>query len=212
MSTWPAAGKPGDAAYDDLPDAQKDQINRVAANVGKAFDAYMRKNTTGPGALDSFLKGDTSNLIPAARRGLNAFIENKCDSCHSGPALSDESFHDAGFPSLPGSMPDLGRAEGLAVLEANIFNLAGPYADPGPEIPAAPPQPGQVGAFRTPPLRNITRTGPYGHDGALASLRDVLNLHGPSLSTSDAGDVLAFFETLNGAYPARPWSNWPSPQ
>lgn len=214
MSAWPSAGKPGDAAFDDLEAEVQDEVNRLAANVGKAFEAYERKNATGMAPLDRFLAGDTSQLIPAAQRGLRVFIEQKCDSCHSGPLLSDERYHDVGFPSLPDAEPDAGRAGGLAILRANPFNLNGPYADPGPGVPNEIPEQeeGMEGAFRTPSLRNVTRTAPYGHDGALATLGEVLELHAPDLADEARGELLAFFQALNGDYPLAPWNDWPSSQ
>jgi cytochrome c peroxidase len=213
MSEWPRAGKPGDPAFDGLEPDVQDLVNRVAANAGKAFEAYERKNTTGQAPLDHFLAGDESQMIPSAQRGLRVFLQQQCDSCHSGPLLSDERFHDVGFPSLSDALPDGGRANGLAVLRANIFNLDGPYADPGPGVPgAAPEQEAEFGSFRTPSLRNVTRTAPYGHDGAIASLGELLDLHSAELSSDERGDLLAFFQTLNGEYPPPPWNDWPSSQ
>lgn len=213
MTDWPATGKPGDAAFDALPADTQTEVNRVAANVGKALEAYMRKNASEAATLDAYLAGDQTQIIDAAKLGLKAFIDGGCTDCHKGPMLTDESFHDVGFPSLPGAPKDPGRPAGIPVLDANVFNLAGPFADP--DTGATPPvtkDDAPAGAFRTPSLRNITRTGPYGHDGALTTLNDVLALHAPKMSAEDVGNVLAFFQTLNGAYPPRPWSNWPSPQ
>ena len=213
MSAWPAAGMPGTPAFDAMPSAEQDQVNRVAANVGKAFDAYQRLNTTNGAPVDRFLKGEPDALVDPAQRGLGVFLAHHCDSCHSGPMLTDQSFHDAGFPTLPGVATDTGYLAGFEVLRNNIFNLQGAFADPGPGVPGAlPAAPSQAGQFRTPPLRNVTRTAPYGHDGALASLVDVLSVHATDVSPDDQGSLLAFFETLNGEYPPKPWNNWPSPQ
>jgi cytochrome c peroxidase len=213
VSSWPAAGKPGDPAFDALSPDVADEVNRVYSNVGKALEAFMRKDVTSTSPVDSFLAGDFSAIIPAAQRGLAVFLENGCQGCHSGPALSDEQFHDVGFPSLPGAAPDPGAAAGLPVLAANVFNLAGPYADPGPGVPgqlSTTPRP--EGSFRTPSLRNVALTFPYGHDGALPSLSAVLAVHAPALTSTDQGDVIAFLGALSGAYPPPPWNNWPIPQ
>jgi len=211
VENWPAKGKPGDAAFDDLPAETQHDVNLLAANVGKSLDAYMRKNRTSASKLDHFLDGN-GELDEASLRGLNVFAEKGCIKCHSGPMLTDEGFHDVGFPSLAGASPDEGRAGGVEVLKDNVFNLAGPFADPGPGVPAEIPSGGKAGEFRTPSLRNVTRTDPYGHDGALASLREVLALHAPDASDEDIGALLAFFQCLNGEYPLRPWSDWPNPQ
>jgi cytochrome c peroxidase len=213
MAGWPSAGKPGDPAFDVLPADAQGQVNRLAANVGKSLEAYMRKNTSGAAPLDAYLGGDASQLTDEAIRGLEVFIDHGCASCHGGSMLTDEKFHDVGFPSLPGAMPDPGRSGGASILQNDIFNLAGPYADPGTGAvpPVIEPHPLQ-GAFRTPSLRNVVRTPPYGHDGALATLDDVLAVHAPDMNAADRGAVVAFFQTLNGSLPALPWSNWPSPQ
>lgn len=204
-ATWPATGKPGDAAFDTLPIATQTDIDRVAANIGKAFEAYLRKNTSGDAPFDVFLDGEP--LLPAAQAGARAFVTNGCASCHRGPMLTDESFHDVGFPSLPGAAPDLGYATGRDHLLANPFNLSGPFADPSDPVATS-----AGSGFRTPSLRHVARTAPYGHDGALSTLGEVLAVHAPTVHDEDRGDIIAFLQTLNGNIPPRPWSNWPSAQ
>ena len=215
VSSWPATGKPGDAAFDALPSDEQDQVNRFFSNIGKSLEAYMRKNATSRAPLDAFLAGDSEQLSAPAQHGLEVFLAQGCQSCHSGPMLTDERFHEVGFPSLPGAAPDSGRAGGIPKLQQDIFNLAGPYADPvpaGAKVSMPSVGAGDMGAFRTPSLRNVSKTFPYGHDGALPSLSDVIALHAPGLSAEDQADLLVFFQALNGNYPLPPWNNWPSPQ
>jgi cytochrome c peroxidase len=213
MTSWPAAGAPGDPAYDGLtPDVQQ-QVDRFAANVGKALEAYLRQNASGQSPFDRFLAGDATQLTDVAQQGFRVFLEGGCPSCHSGPMLTDESFHDVGFPGLPDAGEDPGRASGLAILQKNEFNLDGPFADPGPGVPGQiPTGTGQFGAFRTPSLRNVARTFPYAHDGQLTTLQDVLALHAPQLDANAQGTLIAFFEALNGDNPPPPWNDWPVPQ
>ncbi|MEY4508209.1 MAG: hypothetical protein RLZZ450_331 [Pseudomonadota bacterium] len=211
MSLWPRAGKPGEPAFDTLDAATQTEVNRVAANVGKALEAYERKNATTRGPIDRFLLGDTSQLSSVSQDGLELFLTQHCDSCHGGPMLTDEDFHDVGFPDLAGAV--LERVDARAVLERNPFNLLGLYADAPPSQPAwlhRPETP--LKAFRTPSLRNVARTAPYGHNGALATLRDVLAVHAPGLSSDEHGALIAFMSSLNGDYPPLPWSSWPVPQ
>jgi len=210
VSAWPATGKPGEPAFDGLSVDTQTAVNRVAANIGKAFEAYLRKNTSGPGALDAFLRGDDT-LNAVAQRGLQVFLAQKCNSCHAGPMLTDEKFHVVGFPVSPNSAPDRGRAGGVPILAANPFNLAGPYAD-GPVTHPIEAGPADEGAFRTPSLRNVARTAPYGHDGALGTLRDVFSVHAPGVNSDDQTALVAFMQSLNGDYPAPPWNDWPSHQ
>jgi cytochrome c peroxidase len=210
LDSWPASGRPGDAAFDGLPPTTQDEVNRVAANVGKAFQAYMRLNTSGQSPFDRFLEGDSTQITEVAQNGLALFLKKGCPSCHSGPLLSDEAFHDVQFPGLPDAQPDPGRAAAIAILQANVFNLAGPYADPGPGVPGViPSEAGEEGAFRTPSLRNVANTFPYGHDGQLATLADVLALHAPNLTEDETGELIAFLQALSGDDPPPPWNNWP---
>ncbi len=210
---FPASGKPGDAAFDAMSEDDQDTVNRMVANVGKALEAYMRKVATGRAPLDAFLLGDTSLFSASARRGLSLFAKAGCIDCHSGPALSDGLYHDMKVPPLPGAGTDLGRAEGLLILEQNPFNATGPYYDAEAGRPVSNPneEPDPVGAFRTPTLRDVIRTGPYGHNGYYARLEDLLENHGPTkLTKAQLADLVVFFLQLNGREPERPWSNWPT--
>jgi cytochrome c peroxidase len=212
MSAWPGVGKPGDAAFDSLPDGTQTEVNRVAANVGKSLEAYMRKNSSGPSAFDQFLNGDTTSFIPEAQRGIRVFVDAGCIDCHKGPMLTDETFHDVGFPSPPGAAVDRGRVDGISVLEANPFNLAGLYADPDSSTGPIVVESAKDGEFRTPSLRSVARTAPYGHDGVFDTLDDVLAVHASHVSDEDRGALITFLLGLNGETPPLPWSNWPSPQ
>jgi cytochrome c peroxidase len=215
ISQLPATGMPGQASFDGLTAEQQDTVDRIAANAGKALQAYLRLNTSGPAPIDAYLSGNSAAIIDLAKKGLSLFVTSGCIDCHSGPMLTDQGFHDVSFPSLPNANHDPGRADALAILDVNVFNLQGPYADPpttgGTFVP--PPEPSNPdGAFRTPPLRNVTETGPYGHDGALVSLDDVLAVHASPLSLADQGAIIAFLQTLLGQTPPLPWSTWPTPQ
>ena len=210
----PKAGKPGDPAFDALSAADQDLVNRIAANVGKAFEAYERKNSSGKAALDRYLDGESSAIIDEARRGLGVFVRRGCVSCHAGPMFTDESFHDAGFPSSQGSAPDLGAGAGVKVLRDNPFNLDGPYADPvtDPAFPSRDPSAATEGAFRTPSLRLLSETAPYGHNGVFPTLREVVDFHADQATDTERGQLAAFLRTLTGEQPPRPWNTWPSPQ
>jgi cytochrome c peroxidase len=213
-SRFPDDGKPGDPAFDNMSAADRDSIDRIAANVGKAFEAFERRAVSGPSALDRFLGGDASALDADARRGLAVFLRAGCSDCHGGPLLSDEKFHDAGFPALPGAAADPGRAAAPAIVAANPFNLRGPFADPVGLPAALPPEEtaGEQGAFRTPSLRNTQRTGPYGHDGVFATLSDLLAFHAAALSDADRAALVALLGALQGTPPEPPWNFWPQTQ
>lgn len=205
---FPAAGKPGDAGYDAMAKRDKQQIDRIAANVGKMLEAYLRKMTAGRSKLDRYLAGERDALGPGERAGLVTFTHRGCIDCHAGPMLSDAKYHRLAATT------DRGRAAGIEILLANRFNSRGDFFDrdagQAPPLPAAA-APEDEGAFRTPSLRNVALTAPFGHDGQFATLRDLLGSgHGASLSETEQAQVELFLLALNGAYPDRPWSDWPA--
>lgn len=213
LERFPLQGKPGDKAFDAMREEDKDTVNRMVANVGKALEAYMRKVATGRAPLDAFLLGDASLFNEGAARGLTTFAKAGCIDCHGGPVLSDGLYHDMKVPPLPGAPKDRGRADGIAILEDNPFNAEGPYYDAKVGKPAPRPskESNLEGAFRTPSLRDVMRTGPYGHNGYYTKLEELLKAHGPTkLSEAEISDLIAFFLQLNGREPERPWSNWPT--
>src|SRR5262249_30121784 len=125
--------------------------------------------------------------------------------------------------------PDPGRANAYALLDSNPFGLGGPYSDDPTAAEVAKPTPSDLGAFRTPSLRNITLSAPYMHNGRFDSLRDAIVFHldgggtdtsafvgsvdpllvRRSLSDGEIDDMVAFFSALAGAYPRLPWADWP---
>ncbi len=224
-SRFPASGRPGDKAFDGMAEGDKQVINRIVANLGKALEAYMRKLATGRSRLDRFLLGDSRALDKSALDGLATFVNVGCATCHSGPTLSDDRYYDMRVPSLPGAPPDVGRAGALPVLAANPFNQFGIFYDrlPSESSPAALGEVQRptlidvevaadgVGKFRTQTLRNISMTAPYGHNGYFASLGDLLAHHGAvRLSAQQSESIQIFLLSLRGIYPERPWNNWPS--
>jgi cytochrome c peroxidase len=203
---FPAIGKPGDAAWDAMAPDDQDAVDRVAANVGKALAAYVRKLATGPTALDRWLAGDRSALTDAQQRGMTVFVRAGCATCHGGPASSDGAFHDLGVGG-----DDPGRAAAIEVERAQLFSPDGPYADEPQPIDIADATPDDAHAFRTPTLRDVALTAPYLHDGSIASLRDAVAFQpeGASLEAGELDDLVEFLAALSGQYPDRPWNNWP---
>jgi cytochrome c peroxidase len=126
--------------------------------AAQAVACFERTLVGGRSRFDSFLKGRTDALTDAEVRGLHLFrTEARCLHCHSGPTLSDGKFHDIGLSYYGRELEDLGR---FRVTKAK----------------------GDVGAFRTPSLRNIGRTGPYMHNG-LFELEGVLRMYNAGAPT-----------------------------
>jgi cytochrome c peroxidase len=227
---FPESGSPGDASFDGMRPEDQATVNRVAANVGKAIEAYLRRLAAGPSPFDRFLDGDTTALSAEAREGLYVFFRAGCDTCHSGPMLSDEGFHNLGVPSAEDRWLDPGREQGLGILVANPFNSQGPFFDGSRPPPGWESGPGAPGAFRTPPLRNLLASAPYGHNGHFRTLEDVVDFHlaasrapgrylgevSPllrpvTLEPAERTALLAFLRSLEGERVGRPWNGFPEP-
>lgn len=160
----------------------------AAVNVSKALAAYLETLRSGPTTFDRFrdalAQGDmaaAARYPAAAQRGLQLFLgRGNCHFCHSGPAFTNGEFHDAGVPYFlgPGKV-DRGRTGGLEALAASPFTLDGAYNDDPTKAGAWAVRNvrfhhGNFGIFRVPTLRRAAWTGPYMHDGSLATLTDVI--------------------------------------
>jgi cytochrome c peroxidase len=187
--TLPGSGKPGDPAFDNLSPPQKDAVNRVLTTILKSIGAYERQVVSAPAPFDRFVAGDRTALSVAAQRGFQHFLRLQCDVCHTTPLFSDDEFHNLGLPPVP--EPDQGRAEGLPRLQHSLFRGSGPYADGPPVVRAEDYRVGKalVGSFRTPSLRELAYTAPYGHNGAIATLEAWLD-HYVHITSASAGDFV----------------------
>jgi cytochrome c peroxidase len=72
---------------------------------------------------------------------------------------------------------DVGRSNGIASVEADAFNRSGSFSDQtdGVHLANLVALDRDVGAFKTPTLRNVYNTAPYMHDGVYSTLWDVVN-------------------------------------
>jgi cytochrome c peroxidase len=157
--------------------------------IAKALASYLRTIVDGNSAFDRFAAGNDSALTMSARRGRMLFTGKAgCGQCHAGPNLTDEEFHNTGVAWRTGVLADEGRA-GVTRAAADR------------------------GAFKTPTLREISRTAPYMHNGSLATLNDVIEYYdgggvkNPALdskvralklSPTEKADLAAFLTSLTG--------------
>lgn len=177
-SRFPASGAPGDPAYDAMAPADQYAVTQVFVNMGKSIEAFERTFRGQGTTLDAYAAGETSALSDAEKDGLLAFLQSGCAQCHYGPRLTDDAFHVLRFPS--GSIelgPDPGRQTGIPQFVASAFDLGSEWSD-DPTLARALPTAGPwtLGAFKTPQLRNVALTAPYGHGGNYANLSDVVEL------------------------------------
>jgi cytochrome c peroxidase len=145
-------------------------------------------------------RGDESREISAtAKHGARLFVgKAACVDCHDTALFSDNSFHNVGVPQVGPGVPTeadcpaggtcdcgvgknclpWGARDGLAKLKTNAFRRDSIWSD-APDDGLRKRLAEQVeghskGAWRTPSLRNVALTAPYMHNGALATLEDVV--------------------------------------
>src|SRR6187431_318602 len=174
-------GQPGDGAeYDTLAVADQQAVTQVVVNVGKAIGAYERLLPCGPGRFDQWMGGDADALTASEQRGAQLFAgRGKCASCHSGPFLSDQKFHNVGLkPTVVAvivlDQDDHGAAKGLSAAIADPLNVRGPFSDGDDgRLPTAV-EGSMSGAFRTPTLRCVKQRPTFMHTGQLGTLDQVV--------------------------------------
>lgn len=190
LASLPPSGKPGDAAYDALSAADKDKVTRVFVNAGKAIAAFERAMTVKPNALDRYAGGDVGALTEREKHALGLFLRSGCVQCHWGPRLTNDAFHVLRFPTgRQDGAADRGREEGLVKLAASEFLASSKWSDaPAAAKPFVADDPSMLGAFKTPTLRGLPTSAPYGHGGTLNTLADVTKHYGDrGLTHADPG-------------------------
>ncbi len=138
-----------------------------AANAISAFERVAWRADNSP--FDRFLRGNKKAMSKSAKKGMKLFYGDAgCSSCHSGTYLTDMDFHAI-------AMPQVGQGKGHGVGGQEDMGRAGVTGDPSDGY-----------EFRTPPLRNVALTGPWGHSGAFDTLEGVVRHHlDPETSLDD---------------------------
>ena len=123
-----------------------DRISKALA----AFQATIKSRAT---RFDKFISGNNKVFTDDEIAGLHLFrTKARCMNCHSGPYLTDTSFHNIGLTYYKRKYEDLGR-----------YNVTKNNED--------------VGKFRTPSLRELERTRPWMHNGLFDNLEGVVNMY-----------------------------------
>ena len=155
------------AAFDHI-NTPKDVTIVEIANALAAFQALEFQSYDSP--FDRYLGGDEGALDASQKRGKALFFKaGQCASCHSGPLFSDQKFHALGLPPFG---PGRTRRFDLIARDVGRMGESDDIAD--------------AYRFRTPMLRNVALTAPYGHNGAYANLADMIHHHGDPVGRFDS--------------------------
>jgi cytochrome c peroxidase len=155
--------------------------------VTKAIAAFERVQVSGNSPFDRhFYGGERDAMTDAQRRGFELYVnKGRCVSCHvieqDQALFTDNRFHNigVGFKRIRGAEERTAAAwieakragadtDETVLTQANVSEL-GRFAVSEDMT--------EVGAFKTPTLRNIALTAPYMHDGSLATLEDVIEFY-----------------------------------
>ena len=169
-----------------------DAVSRVGLStreISRALASFVRSLLSGDSPYDRYVSGDRRAMGADAVRGLQLFRGRaNCIACHVPPTLRTSGF------TIP-----------VCAWRNEHFQDKGPFH--------VTRQARDEGAFRTPTLREIGGTGPYMHDGSLATLQQVVNYYdcggnaNPALDVEvralrlglgEKQDLIAFLRALSG--------------
>jgi len=160
----PEYGKLFVAAFDDISDPTQVKITHIA-NAISDFINFEWRSYDSP--FDFYLKGDDHALSPKQKRGLELFYgKAQCEQCHQGKFFTDQKFYALALPQFgPGRtrifdpyVRDVGRMGETDALE-------------------------DAYRFRTPSLRNVALTAPYGHNGSYSTLKGIIRHHSDPINS-----------------------------
>jgi len=150
------------------------------ATITNAIGAFERQLAP-ISRFDEWLDGDKDAMSTDEKKGLLAFIDNACITCHSGPALGGSMLQKFG---LHGNYWEYTMSK---VVDNGVYDITKEEKDRY--------------LFKTPGLRNIEKTYPYFHDGSIEKLEDAVRIMGKlqvanELSEEDVQYITAFLKAL----------------
>lgn len=180
LQSIPQYGEMFKAAFPEEIAVSSDIRFQHAANAIAAFESVAWRADNSP--FDRYLRGNNGALSAQQRAGMKVFYgAGGCAECHSGTFQTDHEFHAIAMPQIgPGKGHNLdGYADGL-----DDFGREGVTGNPDDRY-----------RFRTPSLRNIALTAPFGHSGAFDTLEQVVRHH------QDAVQSLHSFDAAQATLP-----------
>jgi cytochrome c peroxidase len=148
--------------------------------IARAIGAFERTLAT-PSRFDAYLTGDSKALTDAEKAGLKTFMTVGCTACHNGEGVGGGMYQKLGLVAPVPGLKDEGRAK-VTKNAADQF------------------------MFKVPSLRNCEKTGPYLHDGSLASLDETVKFMakyqlGRELKADEVSSIVTFLKSLTGTLP-----------
>jgi cytochrome c peroxidase len=160
-------------------------------NIVAALATYIRMKNSGDSPWDRFEKGDAKAVSADAKAGYKLFSgKGRCIACHTPPVYTNSQFFNIGLEAKK-EKKDPGR-----------FNVT--------KLPA------DMSAFKVPTLRSVALSGPYFHDGSVATLEEAVrymaNTHAADpnkspilvdakLTNAEIKKIVAFLESLTSNEP-----------
>jgi cytochrome c peroxidase len=148
--------------------------------VGQAIASFERTLLSLDAPIDRFLAGDAKAIPTAAQRGWELYNgKARCNTCHGHvsviPLFTDDLYHNVGVAAKDVNFEELARK-----VESHPEDLAKLAHEPGLNQLGrflVTKERKDIGAFKTPQLRNVALTAPYMHDGSEKTLADVIEFY-----------------------------------
>jgi cytochrome c peroxidase len=150
-------------------------------NVTDAI-AQFESGLLTPAPWDDYLRGNENALTTEQKEGLRVYMQSGCSACHAGTGMGGNSYQKLGaFKDWPDQKTDRGRIEVTKQERDQMY-------------------------FKVPLLRNVEQTGPYFHNGQVATLEEAVRLMGQyqtghELNPAEVQSILSFLHALTGPLP-----------
>jgi cytochrome c peroxidase len=157
------------------------------ANITNAIGAFERQlNPTSK--FDDYLDGNENAINEQEKKGLTAFVDNGCTTCHSGVAIGGQLMQKFGLYG------DYAKLTNSKKIDKGLFDRT--------------KKEGDQFMFKVPSLRNVEKTYPYFHDGSVVSLKEAIKIMGKlqvnkDLSDNDIENIEAYLKTLTADVEAK---------
>ncbi len=179
--------------FSDIKSAGDISMVHIANAIGDFIISEWRSNDA---PFDRYIAGTKSALTLQQTKGMDLFYgKGGCSTCHSGALLTDQKFYALALPPFgPGRTRtfdpyprDVGRMGETDLLE-------------------------DAYRFRTPSLRNIEKTGPYGHNGAYATLEGIIRHHADPIAALERWDRSQVALPKSVAFEKTDFAIWEDPR